>query len=324
MQVSVHETPAPSKGIELSPNHLELLSPDLYPKDGSIRGDFWKHWFACAAIAVYGYPNRTLFYRFLPNQQFLHNAQIYDIDVESAFHSDFVDLLQEACDKRLEYVDDSNIDPVDASDEPGALQALQHADGRHRIWLNRKDLQNLGWLVNQRHRHNLEKRYLNNLLALDFQKNQLGPVFEKHIAMRNLLRLCLHWLISNPIQLESLSIGSLPEEPWDLDKLAQHTSDLILREIILDVNFAQKTKSQIDNSMSAQARPLNLSNPTLPEHERRRVDIAQLVDRSSPEVSAHFCCAIVLLAIIGQRAAYLLSGLDVTHCENEWPDVYLS
>lgn len=40
--------------------------------------------------------------------------------------------------------------------------------------------------------------------------------------------------------------------------------------------------------------------------------------------TTHFCCAIVLLAIIGQRAGYLLSGEDVMYCEREWKDVYLS
>lgn len=144
-------------------------------------------------------------------------------------------------------------------------------------------------------------------------------VFEKRIAMPNLLRLCLRWLISNPIHFESLVIGSLPNEPWDLNKLAQHTSDLIVRMIILDFDFAKKVKSQIDSSMNAQAHPLDKKTQRdLFEWSRT------LVEGSSLEVSGHFCCAMVLLAIIGQRAEYLLSGKDVKHCEDKLGDVYLS
>ena len=47
-------------------------------------------------------------------------------------------------------------------------------------------------------------------------------------------------------------IDSLPNEPWDLKKLVQHNSDLIMRMIILDFAFATKVKFQIDSSMNAQ------------------------------------------------------------------------
>lgn len=143
--------------------------------------------------------------------------------------------------------------------------------------------------------------------------------------MQNLLGLCLHWLTSNPIQFETLPIGSLPEEPWDFDKLAQHTSDLILHMIILDIKFAKEVKSQIDRSMSAEAHPLDLSVPRPAKHAKAQDDpVVQLSERSSREVSGHVCCVMVLLAIIGERAACLLSSQDVKHCENGWRDVYLS
>lgn len=51
MGVSIHETPAPRKGIQLSSDHLELLKSDP---------------FACAIVAVYGFEEQP-FYRFLPN-----------------------------------------------------------------------------------------------------------------------------------------------------------------------------------------------------------------------------------------------------------------
>ena len=126
-------------------------------------------------------------------------------------------------------------------------------------------------------------------------------------------------------------IGSLPHESWDLNNLVQHTSDLIVRMIILDFDFAEKVKFQIDSSRNAQAPPLvkktqNAQAPPL-DKKTQNEDLElweKLARRHSPEISGHFCCAMVLLAITGQRAEYLLSGEDVKHCENKLGDVYLS
>ena len=323
LQVSIHETPAPSDGNELSLDHLELLGSGLYPDDSSKRGEFWSHWFVCAAVAVYGFQKRQSFYRFLPNQRFLRNAQLFDIKVESAIHFGLADFSAKSRDKRLQYVDNSDLDPLDATDGRGIPQPIQPIDGRHRIWMTKADLENLegsnGTLEQYR------KTQLHSKALMFEEKNNLRLISEKYIAMPNFLRLCLHWLISNPIQLESLSIGSLPEEPWDLHKLAQHTSDLILRMIILDAKFAKEVKSQVDISMNAQVHPLDFPVPRLAkEGNAQDGTMASLPEPSNPEVSGHFCCATILLAIIGQRAAYLLSGQDVKRCENEWPDVYLS
>lgn len=76
LDVSVHETPAPSRGIKLSSNHMELLNSE----GQSIPGDFWRHWFACAAIAVYGFQERQYF-KISPDQRFLHTALFLDIKV---------------------------------------------------------------------------------------------------------------------------------------------------------------------------------------------------------------------------------------------------
>ena len=316
MQVTVHEIPAPSNGIELSPDHLKLLGSSLYAEDGSTRGDILRHWFACAAIAVYGFPKRQSFYRFLPNQRLLHNAQVHDIEIEGAIYYGLVDAWENKRDKRLDYVNNSDLNSLHATNGPGAPQTTQSTDGRHRIWMTEEDLRSL------RHMPITKSRGFRTLLTAN---DEFKTIIEKFIAMQNLLRLCLHWLTSNPIQLATLSIGSLPEEPWDLDKLAQHTSDLILRMIILDIKFAKEVKSQIDRSMSVESHPLDLSVSRPAKHPKAQDDLkVRLTKRSSREVSGHFCCAMVLLAIIGERAAYLLSGQDVKHCENEWRDVYLS
>ncbi len=279
-------------------------------------------------LLLYGFQKRQSFYRCLPSQRFLHIAQLFDIKVQSAIHYGLFDLWKKPRDKRLQYVDNSDLDPLDATDGRGVPQPIQLADGRHRIWMTKEDLEDLENFIEtlkySRKRH--QRQHYQKALILDkFEIGKLRLISEKHIAMPNLLRLCLHWLTSNPIQLESLSIGSLPEEPWDLHKLAQYTSDLILRMIILDAKFAKEVKFQVDTSMNAQVHPLD--SPVLKLVKKAKAPSGVtlwLPEQSSPEVSCHFCCATILLAAIGQRAAYLLSGQDVKHCENEWPDVYLS
>lgn len=37
-----------------------------------------------------------------------------------------------------------------------------------------------------------------------------------------------------------------------------------------------------------------------------------------------FCCAVVLLAVIGQRADFLRSGDDMRQCVSDWNTVYPS
>lgn len=305
MEISILETPAPSKRNKLSSEHLDLLSSDHSPEDGQTPSGFWRHWFACAAVTVYGFEKRQPFYRFLPNQRFLHKAQLYDIEVESALYYGLVDGCEKAFDERLEYVNDSDFDFVNANHGPGAPQPIQLADGRHRKWATKKDLVTL---VSSK-----KKR-----VSLSPTLDELEPIFEKQIAMPNLTRLCLHWLTSNPINFESLSIGSFPKEPWNLEKITQHTADLVVRTAILDVDFAKKLKLQVGRLMGG------LAHEATTSRSRHAKIHSKLWKRSSQEESGHFCCAIVLLAIIGQRASYLLSGQDVKHFEEEWPQVYLS
>lgn len=133
--------------------------------------------------------------------------------------------------------------------------------------------------------------------------------------MPNVIRLCLRWLNFNPIHFKSLSIGNILNRPWDLDKIIQHTGDLVIRMIILDEDFAKKLKFQVDRIMRGEDILVAQPKGRAKRGEKRS---------TTQEASGYFCCAMVLLAIIGQRAAYLLSGQDVNHCENEWPDVYLS
>ena len=297
MDVSIHEAPPPSAGKALSSDHFELLNPGFTQEDDAKRGDLGRHWFACAAVAVYGYEKRQSLYRFLPNQRFLQLARFYHLKVKSVDYYNLLDEYYKTDDKRLRHGDDDGLELLNATDGPNAPQPMQPADGRHREWVSITEIEKF----------------------LRLKKAKLLPQFpgvqsivQKDIAMLNLTRLCLRWLHHNPIHFESLSIGSLPKEPWNLEKFTQHTAKKILRTTILDVKFAKQLKTQVDRSILEQA------NEVEPFFRGSKLRFA------SQEESRIFCCAIVLLAIIGQRAPYLLSGQDVKHFEEEWSHVYLS
>ena len=304
MHVSIHEAPPPSEGKMLASDHLELLDPESAQIDNSKRDDYWRHWFACAAVAVYGYEKGQSFYRFLPNQRLLQFARFYDRKVKSVVYYGLLDGHSKTDDKRLRYADDDGLELLNATDGPNALQPMKPADGHVREWVTTTEVEALPLILNRSKLKIMHKEWV--------MQKELPYIIEKDIAMLNLARLCLRWLYHNPIHFESLLIGSLPEEPWDLEDFTQHTARNILRTAILDANFARKLKDQIDRSLLQHA------------NERESVSRKSLWKRAEKEESRYFCCAIVLLAIIGQRAPYLLSGQDVKHFEEEWSHVYLS
>ena len=126
MHISIHEAPPPSEGKMLSSDHLELLNPELTQEDDAKRGGFWRHWFGCAAVAVYGYEKRQSFYRFL------QCARFYDRKVKSVVYYGLLDEHWKTGDERLSYSDDDSLDFLNATDGPDAPQPMQSADGRRR------------------------------------------------------------------------------------------------------------------------------------------------------------------------------------------------
>ena len=301
MHVSIHEDPPPSEGKMLSSDHLKLLSPESTQQDTSKRDNHWRHWFACAAVAVYGYEKGQTFYRFLPDQEFLQYARFYCMKVKSIVHYGLLDEDWKTGDKRLRYGVDDNLHFLTATDGLDALQRMQSADGRRREWVTAADFETLLF-------HAVPRR----LPRIAVKKGDIEYIIKKDIAMLNVTQLCLRWLHRNPVVFKSLAIGSFPEEPWNLEKLTQHTAELILRTAILDVSFAKNLKIQVERSM------LERTN------ESENFSWYSMQKRASQEGSRFFCCATVLLGIIGQRVPYLLSGQDVKHFEEEWSHVYLS
>ena len=300
LHVSIHEAPPPSEGKMLSSDHLKLLNPDSTQQDSSKRDNYWRHWFACAAVAVYGYEKGQSFYRFLPNQRFLQHARFYDIKVKSVIYYGLFDEYWKTGDKRLSHGVDDNIDFLTATDGLDAPQLMQSPNGRRREWVTAADVETLLQEVTRRP------------TVFRVREKDIEAIIQKDIAMLNLTPLCLRSLYLKPVVFESLSIGSLPEEPWNLEKFTQHTAKLILRTAVLDVDFAKNLNIQVDRLMLEHA---NEGEPFSWKSFRKV---------ASKEESSFFCCAIVLLAITGHRASYLLSGQDVKHFEEEWSHVYLS
>ena len=304
MHVSIHEVPPPSEGKMLSSDHLKLLNPESAQQDNSKRDNYWKHWFACAAVAVYGFEKGQSFYRFLPNQRFLQFARFYGRKVKSLIYYGLLDEHRKTDDKRLRYTDDDGLEFSNATNRPNAPQPMQPAEGHVSEWITATEFEYLLPML---------KSAKASTLRLKFSyDDELQAIIQKDIATLNLTRLCLHWLYHNPIHFETLSIGSLPEEPWDLESFTQHTAKTILRTAILDANFAKNLKDQVDR--------LTLQHAD----EVGPLSWKVLRKRARQEESGYFCCATVLLAIIGHRAPYLLSGQDVKHFEEEWSHVYLS
>ena len=192
MHVSIHEMPAPSVGIALSSDHLEILHPDLSSEDTSRQRDSWRDWFACAAVAVYGFQERRSFYRFLPNQHDLHKVQSYEIKVEDAVYYSLIEIIGRPGDERLELLNTGALVLLITVDGTRGPQTIQSADRRHGIWMVKEDLGNL-----EKMKRILEKRIEffenRNLLARDLrfsaraEWDEISLVLGKHIAMPNLL-----------------------------------------------------------------------------------------------------------------------------------------
>ncbi|KAM0803794.1 hypothetical protein BDR22DRAFT_886111 [Usnea florida] len=195
MHVSIHEAPPPSEGKMLASDHLELLDPQSTQVDNSKRDDYWRHWFACAAVAVYGYEKGLSFYRFLPNQRLLQFARFYNRKVKSVIYYGLLDGLRKTDDKRLRYADDDGLEYLNATNGPNGAQPMQPTEGHVRELVTSTELERL--------RRKIEKRR-KKAVARSVHTAEVQDIYHKGIASLNLTRLCLRWLYHNPIPIESL------------------------------------------------------------------------------------------------------------------------
>ena len=322
LEISVHETPAPSIGVQLPRDHiLSQIHPD---NDDSRNGTPWGEpldWFACAAIVVYGFDLEMPkpFYVFSPDERFLHAAQWYDVKIAVVLLRGLVRPKLQDLNGLLTCVDFDQYDIASANRSGSSLEA-QLADRLTKTWITREDLEFIAQLEERRTRSQ-------RMFELQFKEALLVPIAEKHIDMPNLSRMCIQSLLSHPIRLESLSIGSLPQEPSGLDHILQHNADQILRMAILDNEFAKGVRAQIHGLLTdplASAWEASQANKKF----RRKLDEISRIWASgvkcSQEETGLFCCAVVLLVIIGQRGDYLRSGDDMRQCVSDWITVYLS
>ena len=331
LEISIHEAPAPSIGFTLPRDHiLSQIHPD---KDDPRNGTPWGeplNWFACAAIVVYGFDLKMpkSFYVFSADERFLHAAQWY--------HVEFSVVLLRGLGRELPDLDlnglFTNVD-FDQHNTAGANTSrnpreAQPADRSTQIWITRGDLEFI------------RSQSMNRAMNRAFIRPTYDQIIEKHIDMPVLVRLCIKSLLSNPISYESISIGSLPQQPSGHDHIIQHNADQILRMAILDNEFAKGVRAQIHRSLrdplasaleATQAKKRKAkarkTNTGLDSSDVKRSVIRECVAsgvQCSQEERGLFCCAVVLLAVIGRRADYLRSGDDMRQCVSDWNTVYLS
>lgn len=125
-------------------------------------------------------------------------AQLFDVTIERAFYYRLFDVRKEYCDKRLEYVDDIDLESLNATDGPGAPRQIRSADGRRSNWMTVNGLQILETALAKLTKLDRIKLRGFTLWRLEIIE-AIRTLSEKHIAMPNLLRLCLQWLAINPI-----------------------------------------------------------------------------------------------------------------------------
>ena len=323
LEISIHETPAPSMGTTLPRDHILSY---LHPDNDNLRHETpWGetlNWFACAAIAVYGFnlgmpiPSYVL----PPNENFLHAVEWFDLDVSTALFHRLIQPETQNLNHLLKFVDFDpyNPDSVVRTEKPSQQAQLMNKLAKR--WMTTSDLSRL----------ELKSFRRIEMWQTNFMKEE--ELFNQHIDMPNLLRLCIRSLLSHPMRLKSLLIGSLPQEPTDLGHITQQIPDQILRMMILDSDFAKVMREQTHQVLknpSAGARSAFRARQKKKklkksgtESEARDALTAGL--QCSQEDTDHFCCAVVLLGVIRQRVDYLRSGDDVRQCVNDWPTVNLS
>lgn len=285
--------------ISLQPDHLKLFS---------VADPHWEAWFACAAIAVFGFKHRTVF-RYKPSTKVLYFAREGEFPVRAAFYLNLIDRLSKNGESSLQSLySQDNLQPTDDSSEKFISQLQEHAEKIPKERISHKELWKLSkWSAT---------RTYGTMRTLITHKEppNLPSMMGKYISMSDLLKLCLLFLGANPVKIKSHLIMSPVSKHWEVDQFAQQTAEAAIRAMILDHDFAISIYLELDNAMAI----------FLGKSETIWEQSGSFSTRSSVDTSGIFCCAIVLLSVIGKRAAYLRSGEDIENCEREWKTVYVS
>lgn len=283
----------------LGPDHLELFS---------VADPHWEAWFACAAIAVFGFRHRTVF-RYKPSTKVLYFAREGEFPVRAAFYLNLIDRLSKSGESSLSSLQSQDdLKPIDEFSQKVISQLQEHAEKLQKERISHKELWKLSKFS--------ATRTQGAVRALITRKEppNLPGIMGKYISMSELLKLCLLFLSANPVKVRSHPIFNTDPKHWEVDSFAQQSAEAIIRAMILDHDFAVSIYFELDSAMAIfKGKRENIWEQT-----------GSFSTRSSVDRSGIFCCAIVLLAVIGKRAAYLLSGEDIEICEREWKTVYIS
>lgn len=151
-----------------------------------------------------------------------------------------------------------------------------------------------------------------------------GSTLYKYLTMKTLLNVWLSFLISHSAALGSIKLPELPKiapEPPNIAPLyqsndenlayfegyLQRLAEVIIRAMLLDSTFAIKLVQDVQMAIVGDMSDVN----TL------------MGENVVAKDATNYCCGIVLLAVIAQRADYLLPEEVVDYCEKEWKYVYL-
>ena len=286
----------------LQHNHLELFT---------VADPHWEAWAACAAIAVFGFKHRTVF-RYKPKTKVLYFAREGEFPVRAAFYLNLIDRLNKNGESSLQNLySQEDLLPIDEFSQKFISQLQEHAEKLHKERISHKELWKLSkWSATRTH------GTMRTLITRKEPPN-LPNMMNKYISMPELLKLCLLFLRANPVKIKSHPIF-LPlytvSKHWEVDQFAQHAAEAVIRAMIFDYDFATSIYLELDNAMAV----------FMGKRESTWEQSDSFSTRSSVDTSGIFCCAIVILAVIGKRAAYLSSGEDIEICEKEWKTVYVS
>lgn len=285
----------------LQPEHLKLLRVvDIH----------WDAWFACAAIAVFGFKEKRLF-RFKPSTKVLYYSREGEIPVRAAFYLNLIETVKKKDELSLSTMySQVDIQPEDDLGQRALSRVQEHVEKLQKERISHKEL----WKISKWSRNRVPKKILSRIASIGQEPPNLSGLMGKFIPMAELIKLCLLFLASHPIKISIGFVTHLPSKDWDIDEFSQQTSEAIVRAMALDVEFASHIYSELDNAMAM----------FMGKRETVWEQSSPYLERANREISSNFCCAIVLLAIIGKRAAYLLSGEVVENCEKEWKNIYIS
>ena len=287
-----------AKGTKLDFPHLSHLTTESRLP--------WSSCFTCAVIAVYA--SKDLRYlEYHPNQQLVYTAHRYNIRIQDLIGLRLLNDVKGSTNEALwKWMD---LSTYNTSANNVHLVPLQQNDPLERsptILANSQDLD----AIKARLTKSKSKPVLTSFA---FQEHKL--TLGKYVTMPDLSQLCLTFLWRHPIKVDSLTIDAESAEEschYNIETIAKG----ILTAMILSPAIAEGVISEVKECFQENR------TKELDKAFKERSD-AFLWHRPSLKTTQYFCCAIILLEAIRLKTHILLAMEDISHCLEEWRDVYL-